>query len=128
MSYMALKHIHLVTVAITFLMFSLRGIWMLANSPYLQKKWVRIVPHVNDTILLASALALTWTVWWPTGASLPDWIAVKLLGLIAYILLGTVALKRGKTKSIRVAALIAAFAVFFFIVRVALTKQPWPFG
>src|SRR5690606_16090325 len=107
MSYMALKHIHLTTIAITFVLFSLRAVWMLMESPQLQKKWVKIVPHINDTILLISALGLAYLLrQYPFQAG---WVTAKVLGLVAYIILGTIALKRGRTKAIRVTAMVGAY-------------------
>jgi uncharacterized membrane protein SirB2 len=79
------------------------------------------VPHVIDTLLLASALTLVvWSHQYP-GAQ--NWLTAKLLALIVYIGLGTVALKRGRTKGARIAAFIAALLVFGYIVKVALTRQ-----
>jgi len=124
MAYSALKHLHLLTVAITLALFLLRGFWMLTDSPRLQARWLRIVPHTNDTVLLAAAIGML-----VVGGLNPlrqPWILAKIVGLLAYIGLGTVALKRGKTKAIRVAALIAALAVVAWIIAVALTKQVIP--
>jgi uncharacterized membrane protein SirB2 len=124
MAYTALKHLHMLTVAITLALFLLRGAWMLADSPRLQARWTRIVPHINDTVLLAAAIGML-----VVGGLNPlqqPWIMAKIVGLLAYIGLGTVALKRGKTKAIRVTALIAALAVVAWIVAVAFTKQVIP--
>ena len=114
----AFKHIHLLTVALSLGLFTLRGIWMLLDSDKLQKRWVKIVPHIIDTLLLASAIGLMFQInQYPFSEG---WLTAKLLGLIAYILLGTIALKRGKTKGIRVIALVAAFGVIAYIVGVAI--------
>jgi len=116
--YAAFKHIHLLTVALSLGLFTLRGIWMLLDSDKLQKRWVKIVPHIIDTLLLASAIGLMFQInQYPFSEG---WLTAKLLGLIAYILLGTIALKRGKTKGIRVIALVAAFGVIAYIVGVAI--------
>ena len=126
MSYMALKHIHLTTIAITFALFTLRVLWMLMDSPQLNKKWIRILPHINDTLLLISAIALAVTLQqYPFQA---PWLTAKLLGLLAYIFLGLVALRLGKTKVVRGLAALSASRVFFYFVGVALTKAPWPWG
>ena len=53
------------------------------------------------------------------------WLTAKLLALLLYIGLGTIALKRGKTKGIRIAAYVGALATFGYIVAVALTRQPF---
>ena len=121
MSYLALKHLHMTCAALSGLFFFVRGIWMLLDSPKLQQRWVKIAPHIIDTILLASAL--TMAVWSSQYPFVQNWLTAKLLALIAYILLGTVALKRGKTKTVRTAAFVAALAVFGYIVKVALTRQ-----
>ena len=124
MDYSALKHLHALTVVITLALFLLRAFWMLADSPRLQARWVRIVPHGNDAVLLFAAIALL-----VVGGLNPlehPWIVAKIIGLLAYIGLGTVSLKRGRTKAIRVKALIAALGVFAYIVAVAVTKQVIP--
>jgi len=121
MDYLALKHFHITCAALSGTLFFVRGIWMLRASALLQQRWVRIVPHVIDTLLLASALALViWSHQYPIAQ---NWLTAKLIALIAYIGLGTVALKRGKTKGARTAAFIGALLVFGYIVKVALTRQ-----
>lgn len=122
MNYLALKHLHMSCAALSGSFFLLRGIWMLWNSPRLQQRWVRIIPHVIDTLLLASAVMLAvWSGQYPFARA---WLTAKVLGLIVYIVLGMVALKRGKTKPVRVAAFIGALTVFAYIVKVAITRQP----
>ena len=101
--------------------FFVRGLWMLHDSALLQQRWVKIAPHAIDTVLLASAL--TMVIWSGQYPFVQNWLTVKLFVLIAYILLGTIALKRGKTKTARTAVFVAALAVFAYIVKVALTRQ-----
>jgi uncharacterized membrane protein SirB2 len=121
MSYLAIKHLHMTCAALSGTFFSIRGIWMLLESPQLQQRWVKIAPHIIDTVLLASAL--TMAVWSSQYPFAQNWLTAKLLALVAYILLGTIALKRGKTKSVRATAFVAALAVFAYIVKVAITRQ-----
>ena len=59
MDYSLLKQLHLATIGITLALFVLRGFWMVTHSPRLQARWVRIVPHINDTVLLASGISLS---------------------------------------------------------------------
>jgi len=120
--YLALKHIHLTTIAITILLFLLRGFWMMIESGQLQKKWCKIVPHINDTLLLVSAIGLMMTL--QQYPFVHHWLTAKLLGLIAYIVLGTIALKRGKTKSVRIIAFFASLAVLGYIAGVAINHNP----
>lgn len=122
MSYLAVKHLHVTFAALSGMLFLLRGIWMLRGSGLLQQKWVKIVPHVIDTVLLGSALVMVfWSGQYPFAQG---WLTAKVLALIAYIVLGTIALKRGKTKQVRLTAFIGALLVFAYIVKVALTRQP----
>ena len=123
--YLALRHLHLTAVVLSFALFALRGLWMLADSPYLQRRWVRIVPHLIDTVLLASAIGLTLTL--QQYPFVNGWLTAKVLALIAYIILGSIALKRGPTKPIRAVAWVAALATFGYIVSVALTRSPLGF-
>lgn len=119
------RTVHLITLAITITGFILRGIWMMRRSPLLQAKPVKILPHVNDTILLVSA------VW--AGALINQypfvngWLTAKILGAVAYIVLGAFALNYGKTMQIRIAAFIGALACFGYVVAVAATKNPMVF-
>jgi uncharacterized membrane protein SirB2 len=124
-SYIILKYIHIATAFISIVGFAVRWIWMIQSSPILQKRWVRIVPHINDTVLLLSAIALVMmTSQYPGPAT---WINAKIVALLAYIILGTVALKRGMTKRIRVISGILAILTFFYIAMVALSKNAYIF-
>ena len=124
MAYTLLKLIHVGTVYITFGLFLVRGIWMLLDSPRLQDRWVRVVPHLNDTLLLTAAIAMLVV----NGINPIEhaWLLVKIVGLLLYIYLGTMALKRGKTKASRTLYFIAALATIGYIIAVAVTKQIIP--
>jgi uncharacterized membrane protein SirB2 len=86
MSYLALKHLHITAVLISGTGFFLRGLLMLGESPLLTKRWLKVVPHVVDTVLLGSAIIMAIL-----SAQYPftqDWLTAKFFGLLAYILLG----------------------------------------
>lgn len=122
MNYFALKHLHMTFAALSGLLFLVRGIWMLSGSSRLQQRWVKVVPHVVDTLLLGSAIGLAvWSHQYP-GQS--PWLTAKVVALVAYIVLGTVALKRGRTHQARVLAFGGALLCFAYIVAVAVTKNP----
>ncbi len=123
--YSLLKQLHLATIAITLMLFVVRGIWMMTASPRLQARWVRVVPHVNDTLLLASGVTLA--VLLQQYPLVHGWLTVKFFALILYILLGTIALKRGRTRTVRIAAWFLALLVFGFMATVAMTHDPFPF-
>ncbi len=122
--YTLIKHIHQGSAIVSVALFILRGIWMMAESGMLRRTWVRVVPHVIDTVLLASALMLSWLI-----AQYPfvhGWVTAKVVGLVVYIALGMIALKRGRTMGIRVVAWFVALMVFAYIMLVAVTKQVLP--
>ncbi|MDO8293856.1 MAG: SirB2 family protein [Gallionella sp.] len=125
MSFLTLKAIHVSCAVISFALFFLRGIWSFNSSPIMRQGWVKIVPHVVDTLLLVSALALAFTI--QQYPFVDAWLTAKFFGLVLYILLGTIALKYGKTKAVRVSAWLAALAVFAYIVLVAKQHNPLPF-
>ena len=121
---MLIKTIHLVSAALSFGGFVLRGFWMLRASPLLAHKLTRILPHIVDTVLLGSAILLAINIHQYPGVH--GWLTAKVLALLAYIVLGSIALKRGRTRTIRITAWLAAMLVFLYIVSVALTRSPVP--
>jgi uncharacterized membrane protein SirB2 len=124
-TYTLLKYLHISCAALSGAGFVLRGVWVLHGSPALARRWVRIAPHVVDTVLLASAIALTVLLnQYPLAQA---WLTAKVVGLIAYIVLGTIALKRGRTPAIRRIAFGGALLVFAYIVAVAMTKSVLPY-
>jgi uncharacterized membrane protein SirB2 len=125
LDYYTLKHFHMGCAAVSGSLFLVRGVWMLRASPQLQQRWVRIAPHLVDTLLLASAIALA--VWSGQYPFVQGWLTAKVIALLGYIVLGAVALKRGRTRTVRACAFIGALALFAYIGVVALTKQPLPF-
>lgn len=119
-----LKHIHVTCVAFSFMLFFLRGVWMLRNSSLTQLRLVKIAPHVVDTALLTSAIALAWQ--YGISPLAAPWLAAKIVALLLYIIIGSIALKHGKTKQIRLTAWLVAQAFFFYMVSVAITHNPMP--
>jgi uncharacterized membrane protein SirB2 len=122
--YLTVKSIHILCVSLTLLLFFLRGIWMLQNHPRLQQRWVKIVPHLIDSVLLLSGITLVVTI--HQYPFVNHWLTAKLFALLLYIILGHLALKRGKTKTIRLIAWISALGIFTYIVTVALKRTVNP--
>ncbi|MEH6576666.1 MAG: SirB2 family protein [Amphritea sp.] len=122
--YMLLKHSHMTFALLSILLFTLRGYWMLNASTMLTQRWVRILPHIIDTLLLTTAIALTVVL--SQYPFINSWLTAKVLALLAYIVFGIIALKRGKTKTIRITALILALMSVAYIVWVARSHSPWP--
>lgn len=129
MLYLTIKHVHIVCVVLSICGFCLRGL-LLMQKPALarwhkERYWLRILPHINDSILLAAAIALA--VLLGQYPFVDDWLTAKIFGLITYIALGALALNPGSNPRMRAVAGLAAVAVFGWIVSVALSKHPWGF-
>ncbi|AKE95753.1 SirB family protein [Cronobacter sakazakii] len=124
-AYFAVKHLHVLTVVISISLFILRYWWQYRSSPMSSKRWVRIVPHVNDTVLLGSGVALVLITHFypftPQGA----WLTEKLFGVIIYIVLGFIALgRRPRSQQVRWIAFLLGLVVLYIIVKLATTKVP----
>ena len=123
--YIVIKYVHVISVVLSVSGFFLRGLLMMGDSPMLRARWIRVLPHINDTVLLVAALTLA-----AMSGQYPfvtDWVTAKVFGIIAYIILGALALRDASTRSMRIGCWIASLAVFGWIVSVALTRQPWGF-
>lgn len=128
MGYLTLKLIHMSAVALSFSGFAARGLGVLTGAQWVRHRLARTLPHVIDTVLLASALGMLWVVRLAPWSA--PWLRAKIVGLVIYIALGIVALRpspagaRGRPASVRLPAWMAALAVFGYIVSVAITKSP----
>lgn len=121
--YSLLKSAHVSAVVLSGLGFALRYALVRPGSAAARTALVRIAPHVIDATLLATAIGLAWLL--NANPLAVPWLGAKLLGLALYIVLGTIALKRGSTPGVRAGAFLAAVACYAYIVSVALTKDPW---
>jgi uncharacterized membrane protein SirB2 len=122
MDYAALKLVHQAAVVLSVGGFFARGIGALRGAAWVRTRVVRTLPHVIDTALFASALGLAWML--RLNPLVTPWLAAKIAGLLLYIGLGMLALKPGRSTSVRAAAWLAALATFAYIVSVAITKSP----
>lgn len=120
--YLLARDLHIGCVIVSITLFALRGGLMLAGSRWLAHPFLRITPHVVDTLLLTGALWLVHLTHREPFAE--PWLVAKILGLVAYVVLGSIALRRGRTLLARSAALVAALLVVTWIVSVALSRDP----
>lgn len=120
--YSTVKLLHQSLVALSIGGFALRALGAIVEAPWWRRRWVRTVPHVVDTLLLLSGLTLAFTLRLSPLAS--PWFGAKLLGLVAYVVLGGVSLSPRTPRALRAAAAAAALATVGWMVTVAVTKQP----
>jgi uncharacterized membrane protein SirB2 len=124
-SYLLLKHFHLTCAALSIGLFVARGARMAAGRPAPSSVWLRALPHLIDTLLFGSALALL--VMLDLNPLEQPWLLAKLGAVIAYILLAATVLKRGRQPGLRRTAYALCLVLLAYIVAVAFGKQPWPF-
>jgi uncharacterized membrane protein SirB2 len=122
MDYATLKLIHQGAVALSISGFIARGAASLMDATWVRGRAARTLPHLVDTVLLASAIGLAWML--RLNPLDTPWLATKIIGLLAYIGLGMVALKPGRPRSVRSLAWLAALLCFAQIVAIAISKQP----
>lgn len=117
------KAVHIGCAALSLAGFGVRGVLVLVGSPWGLTRFARVAPHVVDTVLLASAIGLAvFTGQYPFA---DGWLTAKLLALVLYIVLGSIALRRGtRPPAVRIAAFAGALATGGYIVSVALMRDP----
>ena len=120
--YLTLRHAHIGFAILSVSLFTLRGCLMLAQSPQVHSAWLKYPSYLIDTLLLTAALMLTSVVHqYPFGNG---WLTMKVALLVPYVVLGSIALKRGRTRRIRIAALVAALLTVGFLITVARAHHP----
>lgn len=123
--YPVIKNLHLITVAITILFFLVRFYWQRSGSAMLARRWVRILPHVNDTLLLVTGVMLVLITHFYPFSPQGSWLTEKLLGVIIYIALASVALsRRPRTDRTRWIAFSVAAIALVIVISLAVSKMP----
>ncbi len=122
--YLWLKNAHVALAYVTVAGFLVRGIWAIIGSPLREQRWVRIAPHVVDTLLLA--LGITLAVMLSVSPLEHAWLNAKIVGLLAYIGFGVMTM-RASTRPLKLVGFVCALACVGYIFAVALSKQAWPF-
>lgn len=120
--YPQIKWVHVAAVIASGSLFLLRGLAVQARAHWPMAAPVRYLSYGIDCVLLAAALILVAIL--PAALYANGWLAVKLVLLVVYIGLGTFALKRGRTRTIRLATFVGALAVYGSIIAVARTHHP----
>lgn len=117
-----LKTIHLATVAITLILFVTRGTLIYLLRSEVESKLLKIAPHVNDTVLLVTGIWLAIDL--QQYPFVDHWLTAKVIALLAYIILGMVAMKWGRGQSKGFIAWLIAILVIAYMITVAVYKSP----
>ena len=120
--YPQIRFVHILAISLSGSLFALRGLGMLAGARWPQAFVVRYLSYTIDTVLLTAALMLVAVL--PAAMFANHWLTVKLLLVVAYVVLGVFALRRGRSRAIRTACYVAALLVFAAIVGIARMHHP----
>lgn len=126
--YEGLKHFHMLTIALSALLLTVRYVLMMRDSALLQHKFLKVTPHVVDTFLLLSGIGLISITGFIPFTAVAPWMTDKLTCVLAYIALGLFALKLGRTKLMRTLAFFGALGWLAIAGKIAVTKVPMFFG
>ena len=116
------KHLHMTLAVLSISLFTLRFIWLLANSAKLQAKWVKVTPHIIDTLLLS--LGVVMAVQYSMNPLEQLWLGEKILAVFAYIFTGYFTLKLARNKPMQIIGYLGAIGWVMLIVRLAMTREP----
>ena len=119
-----LKEFHVALAYVTVAGFVVRGLLSLADSPLRNRTWMRVAPHVIDTLLLAFGIGLAVSMSLSPFAN--SWLMAKIVGLVAYVGFGVMAM-RARSRQLKIFGFIAAIACVGYIFAVAYSKQVMPF-
>jgi uncharacterized membrane protein SirB2 len=125
MNYVLLKQVHVSFALVSIIGFMLRWNWSIRGSRLAQLRSTKTVPHIIDTLFLATGVALTFTInQFPLSS---HWLTAKVTGLLVYIVLGLFAMSGKVSRPWRVTAFLAAISTYAWILSVARFKSPWIF-
>ncbi|ASA55028.1 SirB2 family protein [Vibrio gazogenes] len=122
--YLGLKYFHLFTIVTSVALFCLRYGLMMMNSQALHHRFLKIAPHVIDTLLLLSGVALCVVTGFIPFTPEAAWLTEKLMCMLAYIALGVFALKLGRGKLLRTFAFLGALGWVAMAANISWTKLP----
>ena len=122
MSFLFLKYLHLVSLAASFALLSIRGLWLMKAYPPAQELWVRVLPHAVDSVLIFSAIGMV--AMYPTGSDLWGWLSVKSILIFVYVLLVVFTLRIASSRPLRFLGWLLALTVFVLIASIAVLHNP----
>lgn len=117
-----LKTIHMLLAFVVISSFIVRFILLDKGVELPSRRWLKVLPHVLDTLLLASGITLAVNfVQYPAQAV---WLSTKLMALFVYVLFGVMAMGMGRSRRQRWLAFSGAMLSFAYVLAVAVSKDP----
>ncbi|MFZ5663371.1 MAG: SirB2 family protein [Pseudomonadota bacterium] len=120
--YPQIKNVHVLAVLLSGGLFALRGLGVLLGARWPNAAPVRWLSYTIDTTLLTAALMLLTLL--PGAMFANGWLALKLTLLVAYVVLGVMALRRARTRAARAGFYVAALVTYAYMIGVARAHHP----
>ena len=120
--YPQIKAVHIAAVMLSGVLFLLRGGAVQLGASWAMAAPLRYLSYTIDTVLLTAALMLATII--HQFPFVQGWLTAKVLLLVVYVVLGSFALKRGRTRAVRTSCWIAALLVYLFIFSIARAHNP----
>jgi uncharacterized membrane protein SirB2 len=120
--YPQIKWVHIAAVMVSGALFFLRGVGVQFAMSWPMAAPVRYLSYAIDTVLLTAALMLATIL--HQYPFVHDWLTVKIVLLVVYVVLGSFALKRAATRQARFIFWLIALAVYGFMIGVARLHHP----
>ena len=119
-SFSTLLSVHLISIALSVGLLTLRFWLRYQKHPQAFARWTRIVPPVVDTLLLLSGIALMAKAHIQPFSGQAQWLTEKLFGVIIIAL----DYRRMHSQQARIIAFPLALVVLYIIIKLATTKVP----
>ncbi len=116
-----MKHLHITLAAISVLLFAYRFLLMFIDTEKLNKKWLKILPHVIDTLLLTVGIGLAVKLGFNPTEHM--WLAEKLIAIAAYIFTAYYTLKLARNKAMKILGFLGAIGWIMLALRLAMSKE-----
>jgi uncharacterized membrane protein SirB2 len=120
--YVLIRQMHVVTAVLSVTLFTLRFLFLMGRSARLQKRWLKVLPHLNDSVLLVLATLLCVSI--QQAPLITPWLTEKVSAVILYILAGMFALKWSKSRLNQIIWFIIAIIMFAYTANIAINKTP----
>jgi len=120
--YLPIKAVHIFAVCLSGIVFFIRGLLLLNHRQWAMSAPIRYASYGIDTVLLTAALMLATML--PSAMFANGWLALKIVLLVIYIVLGSMALKCGRTRRSRGIFFVAALLVYGYMISIAIAHHP----
>ena len=118
--YLLIRQLHILTAALSVTLFTIRFLLLVRSPTWQPNRWLKVLPHVNDSLLLILAILLCIII--QQAPLITPWLTEKVAAVTLYILAGMFALKWSKTRLSKIIWFIIAIFMFAYAANIAINK------